>query len=164
MKKLMMAAVVGLGMLAARAELADRYFYWQVMAAESEFSYAKLAYTVADGEKGYFTIGDTAAKAVASAEDGLTTESVFANLGKSDWAGYGFSVETYDDSGVMVGISDLLGYVAIADYVFDYQQMMERGVAGLTPLGIAVRDVPEPTGGLLLLFGLAGLALRRKRA
>ena len=163
MKKLMMAAAVGLGMLAARAELADRYFYWQVMAAESEFSYAKL-YTLMDGEKSYFTIGDTAARAVASAEGGLTTESVFANLGKSDWAGYGFSVETYDDSGVMVGISDLLGYAAIADYVFDYQQMMERGVAGLTPLGIAVHDVPEPTGGLLLLLGLAGLALRRKRA
>lgn len=38
--------------------------------------------------------------------------------------------------------------------------------SGSTAIGAwsAVSDVPEPTSGLLMLIGLAGLALRRKRA
>ena len=35
---------------------------------------------------------------------------------------------------------------------------------GMALKGIAYTAVPEPTSGLLLLLGVAGLALKRKRA
>ena len=38
------------------------------------------------------------------------------------------------------------------------------GTAGANATAWAAQDVPEPTSGLLLLLGVAGLALKRKRA
>ena len=45
----------------------------------------------------------------------------------------------------------------------EYSTMMTNGAVTSADWNVAV-DVPEPTSGLLLLLGVAGLALKRKRA
>ena len=49
----------------------------------------------------------------------------------------------------------------IADSIFGGDD--PRGGSGATPLAVS-EVVPEPTSGMLILLGLAGLALRRRRA
>ena len=41
--------------------------------------------------------------------------------------------------------------------------LMKKMVAGAVAVLAATAAIPEPTSGLLMLVGLAGLALRRKR-
>ncbi len=169
MKKLMTIAAVGLAALALKAGTSDMYFYWKVASAENEFSYAKLAYSIADGERGYFTIGDTPAKAVLAADGGRTTEGVFANFGATDWSDYAFAVETYNLESAMVGRSASMKYDDIKDFIYGAggaaggsDAMMNPG----DPFGFNVKSsvIPEPTSGLLVLVGLVGLALKRKTA
>ena len=167
MKKLMMMAVVGLGVLAARAEYADQYFYWNVMDSDPAFAYAKLAYTLQGGGKGYLTVGDSPYAGVMAAEGGKTTASVFANMGADadNWAGASFLVEAYNDANALVGKSDAVLYGDILASLYDYEGFMNIG-EGVSAKGFTINapaPVPEPTGALLILLGLAGLALRRRR-
>lgn len=174
MKKLILMAVVGLGALATEAGLSDQYFYWSVSDAETAFSYAKLAYALTDGGlKDYLTISDTGARAVAPAGDGdtgTTTESVFSRLDSSylaeskSWSDYAFAVEIYNSTGTLIGLSETFAYGDILANLYEYGGLQYIGEDGVTPKGISVGMIPEPTSGILLLLGLAGLALRRKRA
>lgn len=105
------------------------------------------------------------------------------NITDSDASGWSF-MATYDKSG-----SDVNGYYAIlvgdavaannySFYSFEVtgttaQSTAVDGIGGhnwdpdyLTQGGytVAAASVPEPTSGLLILLGMAGLALRRRRA
>ena len=61
---------------------------------------------------------------------------------------------------MQTGTSTSLYDADLADYTADFQNATAIGASDWTTYS----SVPEPTSGLLLLLGVAGLALRRRRA
>jgi len=160
MKKVLILAVAGLMAVAAKADYSGVSLYWNVGGSEiaANFTYAMLKYTL-NSDIGYMTVATPAGdKSKVKATDG-STGSFFSNLGgKEDWAGYSFIAEAYNADG-LVGMSDS---VLFGDLVDAYALYTDMGTA--TPYSFKITTaVPEPTSGLLLLLGVAGLALRRKR-
>lgn len=158
-KKLVLLAVVAVGVLAGRADA----LYWMVdtkagnawYTSSEDWSYAQLFAT--DGTEGSrIELTDN-----AFIEKG--SGPFLADLGDYGNATYSFFVELYNSSGKLIhkgfafSYNDLLG----SDYI---------STAGVkTPTVLATGGwngaaVPEPTSGVLLLIGGAMLALRRRRA
>lgn len=160
-KTLIMAAVA---MLAARGAFAvDSYLYW--MASDSivnylavergdytvqQWDYAKVSY---DGN--YLTMWNggfnTKADSIEYA-DATTAASWWGNFAYTP--GSTFLFELYNDDDSLVGFYNAwVNPSAIAS---------GAGATGAEPYRLT-GVVPEPTSGLLSLFGLAALALRRRR-
>jgi len=163
LKKVSAAAM----MLAAATATAD-LLYWQVSDAVGnelsgkqntpiEFAYATVK---ADGtllnvynEKA----GDTgSSRAYAMADDNTSTDAAYA--GTFDDSVTSFLVELWDNGGTRVGWQTYSAS-AVANSIWKSDTPAASGGTPLTVTGV----VPEPTSGLLLLLGMAGLALRRKR-
>lgn len=134
-----------------------------VTASESAFDFSAATFVLAAGyENDYFGAVDSASLASSDAVTG--TE-----------AGQAFSLILIEKAGATAG--DLAAYEG--DYVLYTGVSAERTLAGVTPIKYAefmrtgeveasdwqtMGAVPEPTSGLLMLLGMAGLALKRKRA
>ena len=148
----------------------DSYLYWMLPVEENpyvdEFSFAKLR---VDNTQTYVDLSGTDLNswypAVAAGDDGKSTSDYWANLGSFAGDGYRYVLELYLDDGAdgkLVGKSGSISYADLAGYL------------AADPIGDPTRNpsspftawqvVPEPTSGLLVLLGVAGLALRRKRA
>ena len=157
MKKTIAILVAGLGLLTARADYSNAYFSWDV-SAESDFSYAMLKYALTDGgaASGYLTIGDTAFSKVAANGGGSATDPVLAALGATDWSDYSFQVELYSSANDLVGRSDTVAFSSLGDYI--YTDMS----APTATYSFEATAVPEPTTGMLVMFGLGLLGLKRK--
>ena len=82
--------------------------------------------------------------------------SAFAVIFDTAAAGGHFTAVTFDD----VALTDAIKGGGAADF---YQAELYLG-ASTSWTAIATSAAPEPTSGLLLLLGMAGLALRRKQA
>ena len=162
MKKFTVAAFVALASLAARSE----YLYWMIDQPDPEvdnyigsFDYATVKmgddvlylYSAEGVELGTEVVPDGAsmaegAYALVSNYSGLPAETQFL-------------FELWSD-----GSADRVGWASytkgeIARYVVDSFNQM-----GGSPLAVTQpRLIPEPTSGILLLLGMAGLALRRRR-
>lgn len=180
MKKLMMMAVLLAG---AGAFADDQFLYWMVNPYDTEFHTAGRAFdyaylTVTD--QGGVKLTDGSGNAVhleSFVPDGdamislgtgvhadgdpkaLTTLPVFSSLGDYASTSYGFVVEAYLDGGLLwtSGVSYYDALVA-ANSVWN-----GKGSAMSGDLSAATFMVPEPTSGLLLLIGVAGLMLRRRK-
>ena len=94
----------------------------------------------------------------------------YANDGTADWA-KAFGVILANDGSAdyyyMVGEGDPVkvtsAILAGGKAVFDFGDVVTGAVGGAGWTS-ASSSVPEPTSGLLMLLGIAGLALKRKRA
>lgn len=97
---------------------------------------------------------------LANYSDGASFAIVFNNGGKYD---YVYAVDASGNIGsayqTAIAYADLSGKTALPEQY----GTGGSGVAGAIMNGGA-EPVPEPTSGLLLLVGMAGLALRRRRA
>ena len=163
MKKLMMMAVVGLGVLAVRADFSDLYFNFNIESSP-DYSYAMIGYALTSAKTTpptYLLESEGQGEKFGADWFGAGADGAFAALtGEDSWDNISFLVQTYDASDKMVGQSDWIAFSDVNSAGSIYGDMSSPA----TPYVVTVADVPEPTSGMLFLLGLAGLALRRKRA
>lgn len=174
MKKLMTAVAVALSAIALNAASVDWSFSEMAMTANEPYSlngYTAYLFT-ADTWEGAKISAALFNSAVASS--GLT----FTDLGNGMVSKWETGTQTWTDNAAASGdyfivISDGKKYVASdALAATAYASAQEAHDAATwtiltnqTPLAQSdFKAVPEPTSGLLLLLGMAGLALKRKRA
>ena len=159
MKKLIVMMFAVAAMISAKA--ADSYIYWMIdeIPAAPAFSYASIW---VDKGGGSF---ETLEEFLTGVGEGETQTSLAAVSTKVDASyltdGYSYYVELMNADGEATHKSGLFGYTEIASHIYQAPNptpaAFNMGEKGFTA-------VPEPTSGLLLLLGVAGLALKRKRA
>ncbi|MBR3221582.1 MAG: PEP-CTERM sorting domain-containing protein [Kiritimatiellae bacterium] len=166
LKKIATAAFVALAVMSARAE--DSYLFWMI--EQSPTAYSATQYDYATISQDGVILHMYAEDAATGSATDLGTEVVPNDGGYSmDEGAYArlnsvqggsFLVELWRD-----GVDERVGYAtydwaSIEPFIVDTFNQ-----SGGIPLSVTQPDlVPEPSGGLLILVGLAGLALRRRRA
>ena len=182
MKKLIAACLLA---LSAQISTAESYLYWQypgLVSGGGEVSwvdksnpyYSGARVGVMDDKTGqhvtYLNIYNLSKQLenkatvvdLSLAKDGLGL-TVSALLGNYYKNGYSYYIELVNDSNVFVGRSeDTLSYAAAAAYVKSSIATSDSVTAWM-PTSFTTEQIPEPTSGLLVLIGLAGLALKRKQ-
>lgn len=179
MKKLLTAMALAGAVMVASAE--DNFLYWMVDVGDSTdyaFNYATIKAQDESGNSAYLLLyGQDSANEIGqrlyasnygengSYDPGTTTGGgAFAGLGDYYGAGSKFLFELWTDGGAegspnRVGWTGWIDYSKLADSIFAAGKM-----TGSSPFTVGpTLLVPEPTGGLLTLLGLAVLALRRKQ-
>lgn len=170
MKKLLMSLAL-VGSLAAMSAKGDSYIYWMADVSDTTqgdnaqigtFQYAQLvAYDQGGSKVAAFdaSYADATEASGYMATQRVPSQSLASFVDAQNWTYY---VELYTDDwmkGKSAGYSweQLQGMDAI------YQSTLSGGL-GTAAFTTFTYNVPEPTSGLLVLFGLCGLALKRKRA
>ena len=158
MKKLIMGVAA---MVCGIALAEDSYLYWQINQNEAEkpieFAYAQVKATTVDGD---IYVGEAmGVQGGGTARSAGPINSAFDAAAYGEGSGYSFVVELMNSEYDVIGESETFGYAAIAQYI--WSPMGQKGESAWTVTTFSA--VPEPTSGLLLLIGVAGLALRRRR-
>ena len=167
MKTIKIFAVLAIALAATAARAVDSYLYWMVQDARTadntaiNFAYATVS---VDGGANYLSLYGSTATADPSpylVSDGNNSSygapaGVYAGFNSTDDV-TSFLVELWNSTDTRVGYQNY-AYAELKDWIFN----TSTGGSATTPYAVS-QVVPEPTSGLLMLFGLAGLALRRKR-
>lgn len=168
-KKLLALIAVGFAFTAAHAAV-DSYLYWMVDNATQNgtpvnFDYARVTangsylniYNVDTGlsyDSPYAASDLYAGGSVGNSTYGAPSMGVYSGFDSS--VGYNtFLIELLSGEAVVGSMSYSLA--SLTDYIYN----STTGGGGVNAL--VVSAIPEPTSGLLSLFGLAALALRRRR-
>lgn len=150
MKKLITIAAVMMAATFAKAELT---LYWQVANyAFNGATYARLYGVEGETETRLATMGLT------EGAESTTVMSVLAVVPFSDYSSY--IVKLFDESLSTVVATSNSYTESLQSYVYNAGTSEPPPAS---PWTVSAFTIPEPTSGLLLLVGLAGLALKRKR-
>ena len=170
MKKAILLALVSAAFCASAD---DQYLYWMISdtamlgtEAIPAGSYsAKVGYIGGDGQSQYLDLYTTGGSLtplndkvldIANIQDNVPTFAKISGLGE----GTSFFIELLNAAHTEVVGTHEFSYADITDFIAAVDGMATPGsaytISNFTP-------VPEPTSGLLMLVGLAGLALRRKQ-
>lgn len=172
MKKAILLALVSAAFCASAD---DQYFYWMIdddakigenpiPTSDKPYS-AQVGYIDGSGQSQYFNLY-TADGSLRDLGQAITISDIhdnvpmFAKIAGSLGENTSFFIELLNDAHVVAhqgfSYSDITPFLSAVDG-------MATPAAGSYHLGqFAPGPVPEPTSGLLMLVGLAGLALRRK--
>lgn len=161
---------------AMRAASAD-YLYWMVESANDgsgpvSFDYARLSVDGGQYCTFYVLSGDDAVPLNGYGGDSTKLQSdpsdstssiggvgVYADITDIDPDATTFLFELLSESKGIVG-EKLYRYDALSSYIVRTADIMSQSADEPFLLSFVV---PEPTSGLLVLFGIAGLALRRRK-
>ena len=165
MKKTMLMIIAALTGAALHADY--QYLYWMVDETQDTDQYQFTYATVRAGDSSYLNLydqsGDTGdykfyISNLATANTGLSTSAGYAGLGEGvDYDDATFFFELWNQYDEKVGWKSV-GYSALSGNIFANTQ----SGSGSSPYVVS-NVIPEPTSGMLLLIGIAGLALRRRK-
>lgn len=158
--------------MAKMAFLIAAVLYWMGDASQDEVEYvlARVGVVDSSGETvAYLNFPDSDEMSALAVNDGtFKTDVGFADLGKYSSNEYGFFVEVmnYGDK-FNPGNPEL--YVTGTSYASSYQDLVSAGYVYGSPLELPtlaqawapVVHIPEPSSGMLILLGIAILAIRR---
>lgn len=176
MKKLIALTAFGLLAFATHAS----YLYWQVDQAnidKSDDTYTfngkevtgfRLTTAIGDpnATKSSYYIDQTPASAGDPVPVSFVGESLYADVGNSGTSiSYFIEIVGYDTAKYGAGNVGSLGYAQIATpyLVSDLGSTAELQSAMQAWTGVQAYAVPEPTGAMLMIFGLAMLGLKRRK-
>ena len=150
------------------ASATDQYLYWMIeddsilTAADGTEKplkgeyYARVKTVTGSYLNFYETPGGDSLGDVFAIEDIQDNIPTFAGVVSGTPAS--FIIELYNDAGAAQG-----SWVGQATLGWDPKNITSGGMGNVTPGHVnSFSAVPEPTSGLLLLLGVAGLALRRE--
>ena len=155
------SSVVDNGVYAAGSVKADRVDQVCALTYVLTIMSGDTVVGTASGDVTYGTLGkiDVAGITIGDAKDGTTYNYILAITGtQSNLSGRGVEAE-FDYTAATIA-TEFKGEVTTA--AMGVTELNTGTPSSWTVSGVAA--VPEPTSGLLMLVGLAGLALRRRRA
>lgn len=155
MRKLILTMILGLSAGIAKA---DVMLYWTVDPKVKGYDYAVIYGISHDKENNVDVYKALDAVTAGSAIDTNVSVSKkeIPGTGGSEYANY--IVRLFNNSKVTYE-SSIYSYNSLAAHVWATDMLSMKATEAFV-----FRAVPEPTSGLLLLLGVAGLALKRKRA
>ena len=155
MRKLILTMILG---LAAGIAKADVMLYWTVDPKVKGYDYAVIYGISHDKENNvdvYKALDAVTAGSAIDTNVSVSTKEI-PGTGGSEYANY--IVRLFNNSAVTYE-SSIYSYNSLAAHVWATDMLSMKATTAAV-----FRAVPEPTSGLLLLLGVAGLALKRKRA
>ena len=162
-----LAAMIAVGLLANTifAVGADSYLYWMVdPSVYGEYTYDYATVKI-DGSTSYLHMYDPGEDIILDSDAGAKLArgdsgyfGAFDAASMSGASGASFLIELWSSAGAESIATATLAYSAALAGGAIYTPGKSGGGTAYVVTGF----VPEPTSGLLLLLGMAGLALRRK--
>lgn len=149
MKKMMIVAAVAFSAVLANAD----YLYWQTNAADANGGQYAALYENGSMVQGWMDL---------QSADAVTT---YTYDNASSGSSYYIEYANYNDGFNHTGASESQTYTQLAqNHAIITGTQLPTTMAQVWQGGSNYAAAPEPTSALLMLFGLAGLALKRRHA